>query len=132
MIDLSALRALSERATPGPWAINLRHAPWICSVGNNGDDPAVFGHPVPDGQRYQFGEKDADAALIVAAVNLVRSMLSEEGLEWMARAYYEAMAGRVPMVTRWATWDECCQIEGWKAERIAAMSAALASLVGGL
>lgn len=57
--------------TPGPWSLNGKHAPWICTVGNNIDDPAIFGRPVADGETYLFGDKLADARLIAAAPELL-------------------------------------------------------------
>lgn len=53
-------------------------------------------------------------------------------LERAAKAYYEARhpAGDAPAggFTRWATWDEACQAQGFLAEQIVALRAALQEL----
>lgn len=52
--------------TPTPWTLTPRpHASWIGSIGNNPGDPQLWSVEAP----YPKGDKSADAALIVRAVN---------------------------------------------------------------
>lgn len=66
--------------TPGPWivvesdtATVTRLAAWICTLGNNPDDPAVFSTAM-DGNKFIFGDKIADARLVAAAPELLEAL----------------------------------------------------------
>ena len=57
-----------------------------------------------------------------------RTTYDDETVEAMARAHFYAEPGVEFGFQRRATWDECCQIRGWRNERGACMKAALAAL----
>jgi hypothetical protein len=65
-MDIAALKASALKATPGPWTVGGT-GPWICTIGNNHDDPAIFGARPADGQPFQFGDKRDDAGFIALA-----------------------------------------------------------------
>ena len=65
--DLVELESLAKAATPGPWTTTPGTF-WICTVGNNGDDPGIWSKAIPGpGVQYPFAAKTADAAHIAAA-----------------------------------------------------------------
>lgn len=69
--------------TPLPWT-NEPGRFWVCTVGNNMEDPGVWSLALPpDGEPFPFGEKEADAAFIVRACNSHYELL--EALQWLAR-----------------------------------------------
>lgn len=52
--------------TPTPWTLTPKpYASWIGKIGNNFDDPQLWSVATP----YPRGDKHADAAFIVKAVN---------------------------------------------------------------
>jgi len=55
--------------TPLPWTTEAKpHCAWIARIGNNEDDPEIWSAtPTEAGKPYVFGDKKADAALIVRA-----------------------------------------------------------------
>lgn len=65
--------------TPGPWVVvdgargPRQAAAWVCTVGNNPGDPAVFS-TVRDGDKFVFGDKVADARLIAAAPEMLAAL----------------------------------------------------------
>lgn len=67
--------------TPGPWIVvesakgPKNAAAWVCTIGNNHNDPAVFS-TVLDGDKFVFGDKLADARLIAAAPDLLEALKS--------------------------------------------------------
>ncbi len=69
----------APKATPGPWVVvNGNRGPrqaaaWICTIGNNPGDPAVFS-TVLDGDKFVFGDKAADAHLIAAAPDMLAAL----------------------------------------------------------
>jgi hypothetical protein len=63
--QLQELIAGTEGVTPGPWTVNGRGA-WICTVGNNRGDPAIFGPRPADGEAFRYGDKKSDARHIAA------------------------------------------------------------------
>lgn len=74
---------------------------------------------------------EPDAAGIAFSVNLARFAFSEEGVEAMARAQWEARGNPPPGFGKDAThfpWEVCCQIVGWRDERLREMRAALSAL----
>jgi hypothetical protein len=70
---------MSGQHTPGPWTVN-GDGPWICTVGNNHDDPAIFGPRPADGEPFPFGDKTADARLIAAAPELLAALVEVANL----------------------------------------------------
>jgi hypothetical protein len=63
-----------SKHTPGPWTTKPGTF-WICTVGNNFDDPGVWSaYPVKDGEKYPFGDKAADARLISAAPEMLEAL----------------------------------------------------------
>jgi hypothetical protein len=72
-----------SKHTPGPWTTKPGTF-WICTVGNNFDDPGVWSaYPVKDGEKYPFGDKAADARLISAAPEML------EALQYYAQTFCE-------------------------------------------
>jgi hypothetical protein len=57
-----------------------RAAAWICTIGNNPGDPAVFS-TVLDGNKFVFGDKLADARLIAAAPEMAKALDAIAGPE---------------------------------------------------
>lgn len=76
--------------TPGPWAVDEPGRPWVCTVGNNSSDPAVFGAASPVGEPFVFGDKYADARLIAQAPTMhgllvtLRGVLAEQATDHVA------------------------------------------------
>lgn len=65
---------MSAQHTPGPWTTTPGRF-WICSVGNNPDDPGVWSaYPVAANQSFPFGSKKADARLIAEAPAMLEAM----------------------------------------------------------
>ena len=69
------LRALSEAATPGPWIVTPDTGSYGAEIATIEDGIGVV-RP-DDDSPIEPGDPEADAALIVAAVNYVRARLSE-------------------------------------------------------
>lgn len=70
----------APKHTPGPWVAlqNSRNihqvAAWICTIGNNPGDPAVFSTVFDTEKKYVFGDKLADAHLIAAAPEMLEAL----------------------------------------------------------
>jgi hypothetical protein len=80
-----------SKRTPGPWAVNEGNA-WICTVGNNTSDPAVFcNRPIKAGEPYPFGDKWADAHLIAAAPDMATAI--EQATDFLAGHFYDTDNG---------------------------------------
>lgn len=61
--------------TPGPWTTKPGRKPWICTVGNNLNDPAVWSDcPIAVGEPFPNTDKQADANLIAAAPDLYQAL----------------------------------------------------------
>lgn len=74
-----------SKHTPAPWIVVesddapvARPAAWICTLGNNPDDPAVFSTAM-DGDKFIFGDKLADARLIAAAPDMLEALKKLDG-----------------------------------------------------
>ena len=91
----------APKHTPGPWSVN-RGGPWICTVGNNVGDPAVFG-PRPEAGPFQFGDKAADAQLIAAAPDMLDALQQVAGryhvLDHADQAVFNAVRAAIVKAT---------------------------------
>ena len=87
--SVERLRALSEAATPGPWAVGFADGSGSTYVAGPNEQPVVRGgsdsYGIPQG-----AWRPGDATLIVAAVNYVRSRLAHE---WKASALPDRRSG---------------------------------------
>jgi hypothetical protein len=83
--------------TPGPWAIDEPGRPWICTVGNNSNDPAIFGAASPVGEPFVWGDKQADARLIAEAPAMFDLLaVTREILRDQAQNYVDGKRRPVP------------------------------------
>lgn len=76
--------------TPGPWTTQAApHRQWVCTVGNNVDDPAVW-TVATRGHDPILGDKSADARLIAAAPDLLAALCKavELGQRYSVPAVY--------------------------------------------
>jgi hypothetical protein len=79
------------------------------------------------------GRAEAKARLIAASVNLVRRMLSDEGLEKMARAYDAEDSAQRGEPDYWSIpFDDQYAKDVWVLERTACVAAALRVLIEGV
>lgn len=75
---------------------------------------------------YAFLALKSYRAMVLAA-----PPISDADLERAARALYEYRAKSLESRDLpWSTWDEVCELPGWKAVQIASMRAALSALTG--
>jgi hypothetical protein len=75
-VDVAALKRLLDEATPGPWS-RYPKSRYILARETHGDPICVEFHPAV---------KEADRALIVAAVNALPALLARLASENVARA----------------------------------------------
>ena len=111
-------------------------------------DPAPVGwravpvEPTPEMMRHFAGMpvstlemgKAAKEYIAYAAMLAAAPTLTDADYERMARAHYEVERETrtdAPPFTRWSTWEEACELPGWKDRKIAAQRAALAALGAG-
>lgn len=118
---LAELRALSEAATAGEWRLDEVGA--TAQRAGHGRDRRTFVTSRASRatwERHLIPEDQANAALIVAAVNLVRRLTAPETLETMATVYENTLYER-------DVWAELDNTQGQRGLALKAMGAALAA-----
>lgn len=91
---LQALREIVGRATAGPWSTRGGEHDTVAYIQSGRAAQIADVHSFSVGFGPGRQEREANAALIVAAVRLARAITSDEAVEEVARALWNDLRGR--------------------------------------